>query len=123
MTAVGDGATLEGSPLPTRSVSKPPDRLSQEPAALGPRRDPGRGALPARGCGRARAGRADQEPYRLVGPRASTSGRGRSPRRSPPGRLTLGLALVALAFGIGLGALHAFAPGHGKTRDGRVPRR
>ena len=30
-------------------------------------------------------------------------------------RLTLGLALVALAIGMGLGALHAFAPGHGKT--------
>jgi ABC-type nickel/cobalt efflux system permease component RcnA len=30
-------------------------------------------------------------------------------------RLTVGLALVALAIGVGLGALHAFAPGHGKT--------
>jgi ABC-type nickel/cobalt efflux system permease component RcnA len=30
-------------------------------------------------------------------------------------RLTVGLALVALAIAIGLGALHAFAPGHGKT--------
>ena len=30
-------------------------------------------------------------------------------------RLTLGLALVALAIGMGLGALHAFVPGHGKT--------
>ena len=29
--------------------------------------------------------------------------------------LTVGLALVALAIGVGLGAIHAFAPGHGKT--------
>jgi nickel/cobalt transporter (NicO) family protein len=29
--------------------------------------------------------------------------------------LTLGLALVALAIGVALGAVHAFAPGHGKT--------
>ena len=30
-------------------------------------------------------------------------------------RLTLGLALVTVAISLGLGALHAFAPGHGKT--------
>lgn len=114
MTAVGDRVTLVGSTLPTRSISNrltayPKDRLRSAPddrrAEL--RVSPGGAALP-------------EVSVPLKSPTASVF-RGfdhwtRSFTASVAARrLTLGLALVALAAGMGLGALHAFAPGHGKT--------
>jgi nickel/cobalt transporter (NicO) family protein len=114
MTAVGDGATLQGSPLPTRSVSNrltayPQNRLQSAP-------DVRRADIRFRPGGSA----APTLAVPIKSPTASVA-RGfdqwtRSFTASVAARrLTLGLALVALAFGIGLGALHAFAPGHGKT--------
>jgi ABC-type nickel/cobalt efflux system permease component RcnA len=114
MTAVGDGATLAGSPLPTRSISNrltayPSNRVSSAPDVRGAEL-------------RVRPGGADAPMVDapVKSPTASVV-RGfdrwtRSFTRSVAARrLTVGLALVALAIGVGLGALHAFAPGHGKT--------
>jgi len=114
MTALGDGVTLAGSPLPARSISNrltayPKDRTSSPP-------DVRRVELRVRPGGAA-------APGAVVGLKSPTASvvRGfdqwtRSFTASVAARrLTVGLALVALAIGMGLGALHAFAPGHGKT--------
>lgn len=114
MTAVGDRVTLVDDPLPTRSISNrltayPKDRLRSAPddrrVELGVR--PGGAAAPV-------------VDVPLKSPTASVvRGFDRWSRSFTASvaarRLSLGLALVALAFGVGLGALHAFAPGHGKT--------
>jgi nickel/cobalt transporter (NicO) family protein len=114
MTAVGDQVTLLNDPLPTRSIS---DRLTAYPKArLSSAPDDRRVALGVRPGGVA----APVVDVPLKSPTASVvRGFDRWTRSFTASvaarRLTLGLALVALAFGIGLGALHAFAPGHGKT--------
>jgi ABC-type nickel/cobalt efflux system permease component RcnA len=113
VTAVGDHATLVKSAVPTVSPSAsltryPQDRLSspldvrgahltvREGGAAAPRQLP----IPTATGSVVRG--FDQLTQSLT---SSVSAR----------RLTIGLALVAVAFALGLGALHAFAPGHGKT--------
>jgi nickel/cobalt transporter (NicO) family protein len=113
LTAVGDGATLARSPIPTATISArltkyPADRLE---SPLDHRRatvqfSPGGKAAPAIAVPQTVTGSVvrgfDDWTASFTGSVAAR-------------RLTLGLALVALAIGMGLGALHAFAPGHGKT--------
>jgi ABC-type nickel/cobalt efflux system permease component RcnA len=112
LTAVGDGTTLTGSALPTTSISArltryPEDRLE---SPLDTRRatlrvSPGGAAAPA------------PVPETVTGSvvRGFDDLTASLTSSVAARRLTLGLALVALAVGIGLGALHAVAPGHGKT--------
>ena len=115
VTAIGSGARIRHSDVPTRSLSArltsyPSDRL-QSPLDVRTARvayEPsGAAARPAR------------EP--VVHTPAGSVVRGfdeltQSFTASVAARdLTLGLALVALAIGVALGAVHAFAPGHGKT--------
>lgn len=116
VTAVGDGTTLVTSDVPATSVSARltayPDDLLQSPLDVrgasfiartgGPRLavaataddDSNDDGAVSRGLDRATAAFT-----RLVGER----------------RLTVGVGLVAFALAVGLGALHALAPGHGKT--------
>ena len=115
VTAVGNGARIGHSDVPARSVSArltsyPSDRL-QSPLDV----RTARVAYEPRGA----AARPASEP--VVHTPAGSVVRGfdeltQSFTASVAARdLTLGLALVALAIGVALGAVHAFAPGHGKT--------
>jgi ABC-type nickel/cobalt efflux system permease component RcnA len=114
MTAVGDGTRLRPGALPTTSISArltnyPKDRLRSPPDV--------RDATLSYSAGGSRAPALTPP---VESPSASVVRGFDSFTRSftasvAARRLTLGLALVALAIGMGLGALHAFAPGHGKT--------
>jgi ABC-type nickel/cobalt efflux system permease component RcnA len=114
VTAVGDGARLRDSTVPAKSVSTrltsyPSDRLESPLDVRNARLEfsPGGAAAP--------------EPAAVVHTPTGSVVRGfddltQSFTSSVAARdLTVGLALVALAMGVGLGAIHAFAPGHGKT--------
>ncbi len=113
LTAVGDGTTLARSAIPAATISArltkyPADRLE---SPLDQRRasldfTPGGAAVPATAV-----------PQTVTGSvvRGFDSWTASFTSSVAARRLTLGLALVALAIGMGLGALHAFAPGHGKT--------
>ncbi|MGZ4755955.1 MAG: nickel/cobalt transporter [Acidimicrobiia bacterium] len=113
VTAVGDGATLLHSRIPTATISArltkyPTDRLAspldQRRAAV--QFAPGGAAAPKVRVPETVTGSVVRGFDDLTASfTSSVAAR----------RLTLGLALVALAIGMGLGALHAFAPGHGKT--------
>jgi nickel/cobalt transporter (NicO) family protein len=113
ITAVGDGASLVGTALPTQSIS---DRLTNYPKdRLQSPLDQRRAELRFRVGGAAAPAEVP-----IAGPSASVVRGFDSFTRSftstvSARRLTVGLALIALAIGLGLGALHAFAPGHGKT--------
>lgn len=118
ITAVGDGATLSGAHLRTVSPSAlltkyPTDRL------LSPL-DERSVQLSSRATGV--VAHHSETPKHAAIPTVTGSvvrgfdGLTQSLTSSVSARrLTFGLALVALAFALGLGALHAFAPGHGKT--------
>ncbi len=116
VTAVGDRARLRDSTVPARSVSArlstyPSDRL-QSPLDV-------RAARVTFIPGGAEAPVSTREP--AIHTPAGSVVRGfddltQSFTSSVAARdLTVGLALVALAIGVALGAIHAFAPGHGKT--------
>jgi len=114
VTAVGAGARLRGSDVPSRSLSA---RLTQYPSdRLQSPLDVRTAAFDFRPDGTA----ASAPPATIHTPTGSVV-RGfdeltQSFTSSVAARnLTVGLALVALAIGVGLGAIHAFAPGHGKT--------
>lgn len=112
ITAVGDGTTLSGSTVPERSVSaeltRYPSDLLLSPLDVrtaSARFDPGGAAATERSDG-------------VVGSllprgvdRATEAFQSFLAQRS----VTVPLAAVALALAIMLGALHALAPGHGKT--------
>jgi ABC-type nickel/cobalt efflux system permease component RcnA len=115
VTAAGSGAQIRHSDVPARSISArltsyPSDRLQSPPDV--------RTARVAYEPGGA-AARTASEP--VVHTPAGSVVRGfdeltQSFTASVAARdLTLGLALVALAIGVALGSVHAFAPGHGKT--------
>jgi len=113
ITAIGDGTALERSPVPTTSITQ---RLTKYPAdRLKSPLDDTRISL------RFKAGGAAAPTETPISSPTGSVVRGfdsftRSFTSSVVAKkLTLGLALVALAIGLGLGALHAFAPGHGKT--------
>ncbi|CAN5901857.1 hypothetical protein BH20ACT6_BH20ACT6_06150 [soil metagenome] len=111
ITAVGDGVDLTGSDVPTESVSAeltryPPDLLSSplDEQSARARAVPGSGEVSgataaAEGASSEQAGGLTSAFTELVAAR----------------ELGVGFALVALAISVGLGVLHAFAPGHGKT--------
>jgi nickel/cobalt transporter (NicO) family protein len=122
ITAVGDGATLEHSDVGTTSLSKrltsyPKDLLrsplAQRTANLRmlatARRGSGRTAPPAPVPGRALPGSTKVLPRGVD--RATRAFTDLVARR----RLTVGFGALALVLAIVLGALHALAPGHGKT--------
>lgn len=110
VTAVGsEGVAVRGSSVPMSSPSDglrayPDDLLSSPPSVrmatftFGP----GRQATPASASGGGSAGR----PAGAEGPLAGLVARG---------DLSLPVALLALAAAAALGAIHALAPGHGKT--------
>ena len=118
ITVVGDGAALSGAHLrtvsPSASLTKyPTDRLSSP-------LDERSVQLSSHATGT--VARHSETPKHIAIPTVTGSVvRGfddltQSLTSSVSARrLTFGLALVALAFALGLGALHAFAPGHGKT--------
>ena len=118
ITAVGDGAALSGAHVRTVSPSAlltkyPTDRLSSP-------LDERSVKLSSRATGA--VAHHSETPKHAAIPTVTGSvvrgfdGLTQSLTSSVSARrLTFGLALVALAFALGLGALHAFAPGHGKT--------
>ncbi|MBA2739872.1 MAG: High-affinity nickel-transporter [Nocardioidaceae bacterium] len=111
ITAVGDGVVLTDSDVPTKSVSAeltayPPDLLSSplDARSASARAVPGSGQVlgggtAATGGGTAQVGGLTATFTDLVTSRD----------------LGVGFAVVAMAISVGLGVLHAFAPGHGKT--------
>jgi ABC-type nickel/cobalt efflux system permease component RcnA len=116
VTAVGAGARLSRSDVPTASLS---DRLTRYPAdRLQSPLDVRTAKLDFRPGGS--PGRPGAAPTTIHTPTGSVV-RGfddltQSFTSSVAAReLTVGVALVALAIGVALGAMHAFAPGHGKT--------
>ena len=118
VTAVGDGTTLSGSTVPASSAS---GRLTAYPANLLAAPLDVRGAeLDARpGGARAAAAPGDAGPAD-IGPRAPLArgvDRATSAFTSLVGhrRLTVAFGLAAVLLSVLLGALHALAPGHGKT--------
>jgi ABC-type nickel/cobalt efflux system permease component RcnA len=116
VTATGDGARVSRSDVPSRSPSGrltnyPTDRLQSPP-------DVRAASLEFRPGGPA-APRPEREPA-VRTTAGSVFGDiddlTQSFTSSVAARdLTIGVALVALAIGVALGAIHAFAPGHGKT--------
>ena len=114
ITAVGDGVTLTGSTVGRASVS---DRLTHYPQDLL------QSPLDERSAsGRVRpgGGAAAAETARLTGPsRVLPRGIDRATRAFTSlvarRHLTLAFGLVAAALALLLGAVHALAPGHGKT--------
>ena len=114
ITAVGDGARLVGRSVPRVSPSAlltkyPTDRLSspldQRSVSFESQPSGGQTSAPVRTIPTATGSVVRGFDSLTQSLTDSVSAR----------RLTVGLALVALAFAIALGALHAFAPGHGKT--------
>ncbi|QIJ61821.1 nickel transporter [Streptomyces sp. JB150] len=114
ITARGDGTTLTASDVPEESVSREltryPEELLSSPA------DTTSASLRLRPGGPGLAGEGDRDaPAASVLPRGAdrfTSALGSLVARHD---LTPGFAALALAVALGLGALHALAPGHGKT--------
>lgn len=114
ITAVGDGTVLSGSTVPERSVSGvltayPEDLLSSpldaREATLQVRAGSGVAA------GAAGAPAAPTDAVNRGVDRLTTAYTDLVARE----RLTLGFGLLAIVLAAGLGALHAFAPGHGKA--------
>ncbi|WP_232795169.1 nickel/cobalt transporter [Kitasatospora sp. NRRL B-11411] len=114
ITARGDGVTLEGSDVPTASVSAElrdyPRELLDSPSGVTRaqfRARPGGAAVPA-GTAAVRADGSGPTAW-LAGLDARLAGIGAAER------LTVPLGLLAVLLSIVLGAGHALLPGHGKT--------
>jgi ABC-type nickel/cobalt efflux system permease component RcnA len=114
VTAIGDGATLTASDVPRMSRSSRltayPNDLLQSPI------DQRSASLRVRPGGAA----ADRLPARLEAPVRALPRGIDGPTRAFTSlvarhHLSVGFAFVALALAIVLGAIHALAPGHGKT--------
>ena len=114
VTAIGDGVTLTASDVPRMSRSNQltayPNDLLQSPL------DQRTASLHAQPGGAA----VDRLPARLEGPVRALPRGVDGPTRAFTSlisrhHLSVGFALVALAFAVALGAIHALAPGHGKT--------
>ncbi|WP_432250704.1 nickel transporter [Streptomyces sanyensis] len=116
ITGRGDAMTLDGSDVPQESVSQRlrayPDDLLSSP----PRQEAA--GFTARTGGPALAGHrgeGDGSPVASVLPRGADRWAQALTGLVARHELTLGFAAFALAVALGLGALHALAPGHGKT--------
>ena len=122
ITAVGDGVRLTASDVPARSssavltaypedlLSSPPDQRQAHLRLDGDGDAAGVPAAPAGDSPGAAAGGANAAPARGVD-RFTTAFTGLVARQ----QFTLGFGLLALVAAVALGAVHALAPGHGKT--------
>lgn len=113
ITAVGDRTTLVLERAGGQH-QRPPDRLSRRPLILTPgpahrhgAGPPRRGGCPGPAWSRARA--------RLAQPRGLDGATRSFTDLVARQQLTVGFGILALGLAIGLGAIHAFAPGQGKT--------
>ncbi|MFB7460925.1 nickel transporter [Streptomyces sp. NPDC056188] len=113
ITARGDRMTLTASDVPTTSVSREltdyPAQLLSSPA------DTAVASLRVRPGGPALADDRRDAPAASVLPRGADRWTRALDDLVARHDLTLGFAALALAVAVGLGALHALAPGHGKT--------
>ncbi|MGI8810121.1 MAG: nickel transporter [Acidimicrobiales bacterium] len=114
VTAVGDRTTLVSSDVQAASASSrltayPDDLLSSPP-------DQRRATVRVRPGGPAAPAVAAAVPGARVAQPRGLDGATRSfTNLVARQRLTVGFGLLALGLAVGLGAVHAFAPGHGKT--------
>ncbi|KOV70207.1 nickel transporter [Streptomyces sp. MMG1121] len=113
ITARGDRMTLTGSNVPKTSVSH---ELTTYPAdLLSSPADVSAASLRVRPGGPALAGERPNAPAASVLPRGADRFTQALDGLVSRHRLTLGFAALALLVAVALGALHALAPGHGKT--------
>ncbi|MFF9174679.1 nickel transporter [Streptomyces sp. NPDC014793] len=113
ITARGDRMTLTATDVPARSVSHelttyPKDLLSSPADATG-------ASLRVRPGGPALASERQDAPGAAVLPRGADRWTRALDDLVARHDLTLGFAVLALLIAVALGALHALAPGHGKT--------
>ena len=113
ITARGDRMTLTGSDVPTKSISneltKYPQELLSSPA------DTVTAALRVRPGGPALDEERSDAPAASVLPRGADRWTRALDSLVARHDLTLGFAALALLIAVFLGAMHALAPGHGKT--------
>lgn len=113
ITARGDRMTLTGSDVPTKSVSKElttyPQELLSSPA------DTVTASVRVRPGGPALAEEGTDAPAASVLPRGADRWTRALDSLVARHDLTVGFAALALLIAIVLGAMHALAPGHGKT--------
>ncbi|MEU3984956.1 nickel transporter [Streptomyces sp. NPDC026672] len=113
ITARGDRTTLTASDVPTASVSHElstyPKELLSSPA------DTATATVRVRPGGPALAGERRDAPAASVLPRGADRWTEALDSLVARHDLTLGFAALALVMAVGLGAMHALAPGHGKT--------
>ncbi|MFJ4692638.1 nickel transporter [Streptomyces sp. NPDC088766] len=113
ITARGDRMTLTGADVPRESVS---DELTRYPAELlSSPADTATASLRVRPGGPALAEEEDDAPAASVLPRGADRWTRALDGLVARQHLTLGFAALALVLAVGLGAMHALAPGHGKT--------
>ncbi|MFF3348716.1 nickel/cobalt transporter [Streptomyces sp. NPDC002779] len=113
VTARGDRMTLTASDVPEESLSRElrdyPEELLSSPA------DTRAASLSVRPGGPAPAGEERDAPAASVLPRGADRWTRALDSLVARHDLTVGFAALALCVAVGLGALHALAPGHGKT--------
>ncbi|MFJ3498274.1 nickel transporter [Streptomyces sp. NPDC086091] len=113
ITARGDRTTLTASDVPQTSVSR---ELTSYPAELlSSPADTASAALRVRPGGPALAAEERDAPAASVLPRGADRWTRALDDLVARRDLTVGFAALALLIAVGLGALHAVAPGHGKT--------
>ncbi|MFJ9718095.1 nickel transporter [Streptomyces sp. NPDC101213] len=114
ITARGDRTTLTGADVPRESVS---GELTRYPAELlSSPADTATASLRVRPGGPALTGEEeDDAPAASVLPRGADRWTRALDGLVARQHLTLGFAALALVLAVGLGAMHALAPGHGKT--------
>ncbi|GGY09446.1 HoxN/HupN/NixA family nickel/cobalt transporter [Streptomyces djakartensis] len=113
ITARGDRMTLAASDVPEKSISaeltRYPEELLSSPA------DTASAALRVRPGGPALAGQEPDAPAASVLPRGADRWTRALDDLVARHDLTVGFAALALLIAVVLGAMHALAPGHGKT--------
>ncbi|MFE9677924.1 nickel transporter [Streptomyces sp. NPDC006259] len=113
ITARGDRTTLSGSDVPRESVSR---ELTRYPAELlSSPADTATASLRVRPGGPALAEEDGEAPAASVLPRGADRWTRALDGLVARQHLTLGFGALALVLAVGLGAMHALAPGHGKT--------
>ncbi|MFD4413968.1 sulfite exporter TauE/SafE family protein [Streptomyces sp. NPDC058476] len=113
ITARGDRTTLTSSDVPKESVSR---RLTQYPKELlSSPADTASATLRVRAGGPALVEKDREAPAAAVLPRGADRWTRALDGLVARHDLTLGFAALALVISVGLGAMHALAPGHGKT--------
>ncbi|MFI0966875.1 sulfite exporter TauE/SafE family protein [Streptomyces sp. NPDC021080] len=113
ITARGDRMTLTSSDVPRKSVSS---ELTQYPKALlSSPADTATASLRIRPGGPALAEERRDAPAASVLPRGADRWTQALNNLVARQHLTFGFAALALVIAVGLGAMHALAPGHGKT--------